>query len=160
MGEQRVHTPIAHGEAGVDWLSHHYGKLIDGWLFDSPYSLDPRGRDNKISADLDDWQFPWESLFAAAKSGNPNSLVAFNSGIDCRHLYTRHQRYPHKPLRRGICTAGRSKTITSFSRVVACRSKRGCSEVRLPSPSICLWAQWRCRWPGSWQRRRVLRRRR
>jgi hypothetical protein len=77
----------------VESLSNRYGNLVSGWWFDSCYSLDPKGPHNSVTTPMGDWQFPWETLTVAAKSGNPESLVAFNSGIDVNYLYTSHQDY-------------------------------------------------------------------
>ena len=77
----------------VEYMSKRYGKLLSGWWFDSSYSLDPRGPAKSVTAPIGDWQFPWESLTAAAKSGNPESIVSYNSGIDLHYPYTTHQDY-------------------------------------------------------------------
>ena len=83
----------------VQYMSERYGKGIDAWWFDSPYSLDPRGPTNTISCDLNGWQFPWERLVACAKVGNPDAAVAINGGImwdehcTCQFLYTDHVDY-------------------------------------------------------------------
>ena len=77
----------------VESLSRRYGKKISGWWFDSCYSVDPKGPHNSVSTVLGDWQFPWEALSAAAKSGNPDTLVTFNAGVGEDYLYTRHQDY-------------------------------------------------------------------
>ena len=76
----------------VEHMSRRYGKLLSGWWFDSCYSLDPRFPDNTVTTAMDGWQFPWEALTAAAKSGNPASVVACNAGENDR-LYTTHQDY-------------------------------------------------------------------
>ena len=79
--------------AMVEFIAGRYGNLIAGWWFDSPYSLDPRGPVNTISCDIGSWQFPWERLVRAAKSGYPECAVAINAGIDSRFLYTELQDY-------------------------------------------------------------------
>lgn len=77
----------------VGWISRRYGSDIDGWWFDSSYSVDPHGPHNSVSCEIGSWQFPWEKLAAAAKSGNPESAVAFNAGIGSCFLYTDCQDY-------------------------------------------------------------------
>ncbi len=77
----------------VECLSRRYGDLVSGWWFDSSYSVDPRGPHNSITTEIGDWQFPWDGLSAAAKSGNPQSIVCFNSGVDVDFLYSTHQDY-------------------------------------------------------------------
>ena len=77
----------------VEYMSRRYGNLISGWWFDSSYSLDPRGPVQGVSVPMGDWQFPWKALTAATKSGNPESIVTYNAGIDFDYLYTTHQDY-------------------------------------------------------------------
>lgn len=77
----------------VRYLSEQYGNLIDGWWFDSPYSLDPRGPTNSITSDLNGWQFPWEQLVKNAKSGNPDAVVAINGGFIWGEPYTSYFLY-------------------------------------------------------------------
>jgi len=60
----------------VSFTAKRYGEKLSGWWFDSGYSLDPRGPHNSISCEMGDWQFPWENLICAAKSGNPACAVA------------------------------------------------------------------------------------
>lgn len=72
----------------VGAISRRYGDGIDGWWFDSGYSVDPRGPENAISCDIGDWRFPWDALADAAVSGNRESALAFNSGIGHRFAYT------------------------------------------------------------------------
>ena len=84
----------------VRYISERYKDLISAWWFDSPYSLDPRGPFNSITCDIASWQFPWERLTAAAKTGNPEAAVAINGGIlsdeghsTSQFLYTDHVDY-------------------------------------------------------------------
>ncbi len=63
----------------VGAISRRYGNGIDGWWFDSCYSVDPRGPVNTISCDIGDWRFPWDALADAAVSGNHEAVLAFNS---------------------------------------------------------------------------------
>lgn len=77
----------------VDWMSAHYGEKIKAWWFDSPYSLDTRGRYHSVTTDLAGFQFPWERFTAAAKRGFPDRLVTYNAGINETFLYTTHQDY-------------------------------------------------------------------
>ena len=72
----------------VGAISRRYGNGIDGWWFDSGYSVDPRGPVNTISCDIGDWRFPWDALADAAVSGNHEAALAFNSGIGHRFAYT------------------------------------------------------------------------
>jgi hypothetical protein len=77
----------------VNWLGERYGPLIQGWWFDSCYSLDPRGPHNSVTTDMRGFQFPWEQLTIAAKAGYRNRLVTYNAGIGQTYLYTEHQDY-------------------------------------------------------------------
>lgn len=77
----------------VAWMGERYGRSLPAWWFDSSYSLDPRGPENRVSCELNGFQFPWEDMAAAAKTGNPNRLVTFNAGVDQTFLYTDHQDY-------------------------------------------------------------------
>ena len=77
----------------VSWMGEHYGEKVRAWWFDSPYSLDARGPHNSVTTDMSGFQFPWESLTAAAKRGNASRLVTYNAGINETFLYTTHQDY-------------------------------------------------------------------
>lgn len=77
----------------VEMISRRYGDLVDGWWFDSCYSVDDRGIHHCVTSELGDWRFPWEALSEAAKIGNPGAAVTFNSGVDCLYMYTHHQDY-------------------------------------------------------------------
>ena len=74
-------------------ISLRYGKDIFGWWFDSAYSVDPRGKYNTITTDMGDWLFPWDKLVEAVESGNPNSAVTINSGIDEHYRYYENMDY-------------------------------------------------------------------
>ncbi|MGI6173782.1 MAG: alpha-L-fucosidase [Christensenellales bacterium] len=77
----------------VECIAKRYGEKLDGWWFDSAYSVDSRGPHNTISCDMGDWNFPWQDLIAAAKSGNAGTAVAINPGIGSRFLYAPNQDY-------------------------------------------------------------------
>ncbi|MBN1511247.1 MAG: alpha-L-fucosidase [Phycisphaerae bacterium] len=77
----------------VKWMGERYGRLIRAWWFDSSYSLDPRGTRNSVTTDMKGFQFPWERLTVAAKSGDAGRLVAYNAGVGQTFLYTEHQDY-------------------------------------------------------------------
>ncbi len=83
----------------IRWLGERYGERIAGWWFDSSYSLDPGGPYNAVSTDMQGFQFPWESLTAAAKAGHAERLVTYNAGLShasgrtYTFLYTEHQDY-------------------------------------------------------------------
>lgn len=72
----------------VRYTAGHLGNRLDGWWFDSAYSIDPRGPHNTISCEMGEWQFPWDKLICAAKSGSRNCAVAVNAGVGCNFLYT------------------------------------------------------------------------
>lgn len=77
-------------------LSGRYGRRVAAWWFDSCYSLDSRGPANTVTCDMGDFQFPWEALTAAAKTGSAERLVSYNPGAwppQWQYLYTRHQDY-------------------------------------------------------------------
>lgn len=71
----------------VACTSKHLGTRLDGWWFDSAYSVDPRGPHNTISCEMGGWRFPWEDLLRAARAGNPASAVAVNAGIGQNYPY-------------------------------------------------------------------------
>lgn len=75
----------------VSFTSRRYTGKISGWWFDSAYSVDPKGPHNTISCRIGDWQFPWEGLYRAAKSGNPDSAVSINAGVGTNFLYSPFQ---------------------------------------------------------------------
>lgn len=77
----------------VKYAGERYGSMLDGWWFDSCYSMDPRGPENTITTDFGSWRFPWEDFAAAAKCGNPKRVLSFNSGIGHTFQYTTHQDY-------------------------------------------------------------------
>lgn len=78
----------------VEYIARRYGKKLNAWWFDSAYTVDIRGPHNGASRDLGSWHFPWETLAAAAKTGNPDAAVTFNAGTATpRYLYSTHQDY-------------------------------------------------------------------
>ena len=77
----------------VGFTARHLGKSLDGWWFDSGYSVDPRGPGNTISCEMGDWHFPWDRLCQAARSGNPDCAVCINAGIGKNFLYHPDQDY-------------------------------------------------------------------
>lgn len=72
-------------------LSERYGTRLDGWWFDSCFSLDPRGTYDSVTTDLRGYQFPWEEFVSAAKAGSPERLVSLSSGMLTHYLYSSHQ---------------------------------------------------------------------
>lgn len=77
----------------VAFTARRYGERLDGWWFDSGYSVDPHGPHNTISCDMGDWQFPWDQLLRAARSGNEHCAVCINAGIGSNFLYWPDQNY-------------------------------------------------------------------
>jgi hypothetical protein len=77
----------------IGHLSERYQDKLKAWWFDSPYSLDPRGPHNSVTADMTGFQFPWERFTVAAKLGYASRLVTYNAGINEKFLYTTHQDY-------------------------------------------------------------------
>ena len=77
----------------VAWMGEKYGELIKAWWFDSSYSLDPRGTRDTVTTDMKGFQFSWERLNIAAKSGYKQRLVTFNAGVAQTFLYSDHQDY-------------------------------------------------------------------
>ena len=74
-------------------LGARYGSRLDGWWFDSCYSLDPRGVYSSVTTDMHGFQFPWEDWTAAAKTGFQDRLVTLSSGMLTHFLYSTHQDY-------------------------------------------------------------------
>ena len=72
-------------------LSRRYGSRLQGWWFDSCFSLDPRGTYNSVTTDLHGFQFPWEEFVDAAKAGYPDRLVSLSSGMLTHYMYSSHQ---------------------------------------------------------------------
>ncbi len=72
----------------VGAISVRYGDGIDGWWFDSGYSVDSRGPHNTITCDMGDWSFPWDALADVAHSGNPCAALAVNAGVGQNFVYT------------------------------------------------------------------------
>lgn len=62
-----------------EW-SLRYGPKVSGWWFDGSYN----------TAGWDDLTKPynWTTWAAAARAGNPQSLLAFNPGTDLKHAFT------------------------------------------------------------------------
>jgi hypothetical protein len=77
----------------VDELGKRYGSRVDGWWFDSCFSLDPRGVYDSVTTDLHGFQFPWDEFVAAAKAGHEQRLVTLSSGMLTHFLYSSHQDY-------------------------------------------------------------------
>jgi len=77
----------------VRFMGDRYGKKLQAWWFDSPYSLDPSGPHNSVSTDMTGFQFPWEKFTEIAKLGHPQRLVTYNAGVAETFLYTTHQDY-------------------------------------------------------------------
>lgn len=77
----------------VAFTARRYGEKISAWWFDSTYSVDPKGPHNTISCDIGDWQFPWDKLNRAAKSGHSGCAVCYNAGIGSNFLYSPNQDY-------------------------------------------------------------------
>ncbi len=74
-------------------LGERYGARVDGWWFDSCFSLDPRGVYDSVTTDMRGFQFPWEDFVAAAKAGHEQRLVSLSSGMLTHFLYSSHQDY-------------------------------------------------------------------
>jgi hypothetical protein len=74
-------------------MGTRYGPRVEGWWFDSCYSLDPRGPYNSVTTNLQGFQFPWEEWTEAAKTGYRARLVALNPGMLVHFLYSTHQDY-------------------------------------------------------------------
>ncbi len=51
-------------------LGERYGKRLSAWWFDAGWALEKRGNT------------PWDALSKAAKAGNPDRLITFNSGLN------------------------------------------------------------------------------
>jgi Alpha-L-fucosidase len=77
----------------VKELGERYGTRVEGWWFDSCFSLDPRGVYDSVTTDLHGFHFPWEDFVIAAKAGHENRLVSLSSGMLTHFLYSSHQDY-------------------------------------------------------------------
>ena len=66
---------------------------MDGWWFDSCFSLGPRGVYDSVTTDLHGYQFPWEEFVTAAKAGHDQRLISLSSGMLTHFLYSTHQDY-------------------------------------------------------------------
>ncbi len=85
---------LAHNlRAIVTELGERYGAGLEGWWFDSCFSLDPRGTYDSVTTDLHGFQFPWVDFATAAKAGNPQRIVSLSSGMLTHFLYSSHQDY-------------------------------------------------------------------
>ncbi len=82
----------------VSYFGERYGKKIQAYWFDAGYGLFRRG------------YVPWEELTKAAKVGNPDRLVTYNSGVRTWGLYTPFQDY----------YAGETSTFRSQSTLIPC----------------------------------------
>ncbi len=60
----------------VGWMGEHYGPKAMAFWFDAGYGLLRRGA------------VPWPRLTAVAKSGHPQRLVCYNSGLENHESYT------------------------------------------------------------------------
>lgn len=77
----------------VECIARRYGRKMDGWWFDSCYTLDNSGPHKAVNCDMRDWQFPWEDYIRAAKAGYEDCAVTLNSGVGLRYLYHPRQDY-------------------------------------------------------------------
>jgi hypothetical protein len=77
----------------VSELGERYRARVEGWWFDSCFSLDPRGVYDSVTTDMHGYQFPWEDFVAAAKAGHDQRLVSLSSGMLTHFLYSSHQDY-------------------------------------------------------------------
>jgi len=72
---QRRWTEVVRAYA-VPW-----GKLVDGWWFDSCYDSRTKTFLKSYQAGWDNRRFDVATWFAAARAGNPRAVVAMNSGV-------------------------------------------------------------------------------
>jgi hypothetical protein len=63
----------------ISWLGGHYGQKVIAFWFDHGLA---KFHDT-----------PWADMTAAAKVGNPNRLICYNSGVENHHLHTPFQDY-------------------------------------------------------------------
>jgi hypothetical protein len=63
----------------IGWMGEHYGKKVAAWWFDHGLGDFP--------------ETPWAEITAAAKTGNPDRLVCYNSGVETHKLHTPFQDY-------------------------------------------------------------------
>ena len=70
-----------------------YGGRVEGWWFDSCFSLDARGPYNSVTTNMHGFQFPWEEWTDAAKTGYRARLVTLSAGMLAHFLYSTHQDY-------------------------------------------------------------------
>jgi len=74
-------------------LGARYGRRVEGWWFDSCFSLDARGPYNSVTTDMHGFQFPWEEWTEAAKTGYRERLVTLSPGMLTHFLFSAHQDY-------------------------------------------------------------------
>ncbi len=74
-------------------LGARYGSRVEGWWFDSGYSLDKRGFYDSVTTDLHGYQFPWDEWVEVARTGFEARLVTLNPGMLTHFLYSSHQDY-------------------------------------------------------------------
>lgn len=68
----------------VAWMGQHYGRKAMAFWFDSAYEF----------ADFPSTPAtPWNDMTIAAKAGNPDRLICYNSGIENLECYTPFQDY-------------------------------------------------------------------
>lgn len=63
------------------WMGNHYGKKVFAYWLDS------------ATAFTDDPDTPWMEMTMAAKAGNPDRLICYNTGIEEHKLATPYQDY-------------------------------------------------------------------
>ena len=74
-------------------LGARYGARVEGWWFDSCFSLDARGLYNSVTTNMHGFQFPWEEWTEAAKTGYPARLVTLSAGMLAHFIFSTHQDY-------------------------------------------------------------------
>lgn len=67
-------------EVIAEW-SNRYGRKISGWWFDGSYNT--KGWDDLSKP------YNWNTWASACRSGNPDSLIAFNRGADIKKAFIR-----------------------------------------------------------------------
>jgi Alpha-L-fucosidase len=80
-------------------MGARYGQRVEGWWFDSCFTLDPRfALDprtfyDSVTTNMRGFQFPWEEWTEAAKTGYPGRLVTLSAGMLAHFLFSTHQDY-------------------------------------------------------------------
>jgi hypothetical protein len=74
-------------------LGARYGARVEGWWFDSCFSLDARGLYNSVTTNMHGFQFPWEDWTEAAKTGYHARLVTLSAGMLAHFIFSTHQDY-------------------------------------------------------------------